>query len=175
MIDRPAPAGSATAEAQTAPTRLRMLRKASMFAVIGLINTGVDAGVFFLVYAALNNSTAADALFGGAGRLCGCGSAHDLMLIAANMTSWLVAISGSYVMNSTITYAAESGRKLKWRAYATFVASGVVGLIGNTAALVFVAQVAPVWVAKLCAILVSFILNFTMSHYIVFRAHRPRR
>lgn len=158
-----------------APPRLRMLRKATVFALIGLINTAVDAGIFFLVFAGLSRSAAATALFAGAGRLCGCGSAHDLMLIASNMTSWLVAVTGSYVMNSTITYAAESGRKLKWRAYATFVVSGIVGLIGNTSALVFVAQLAPVWVAKLTAILVSFVLNFTMSHYIVFRAHRPRR
>lgn len=152
-----------------------MLRKATIFALIGLINTGVDAGIFFLALAALSGSAAATELFAGAGRLCGCGSAPDLMLIAANLTSWLVAVTGSYVMNSTITFAAESGRRLTLRAYAAFVASGVVGLIGNTAALVFVAQVAPVWVAKVCAILVSFILNFTMSHYFVFRAHRPRR
>ncbi len=38
--------------------------------------------------------------------------------------SWLVAVSGSYVMNSYVTFAAESGRRLRWRAYGTFVASG---------------------------------------------------
>jgi putative flippase GtrA len=175
MSERPAPAHPQAAEAPATPPRLRMLRKATVFAFIGLINTGVDAGVFFLVLAALSGSVTASAIFGGAGRLCGCGSAHDLMLIASNMTSWLVAVTGSYVMNSTITFAAESGRRLTLRAYATFVVSGVLGLIGNTATLVLVAQVAPVWVAKICAILVSFILNFTMSHYVVFRAHRPRR
>lgn len=152
-----------------------MLRKASMFAVIGLVNTGVDAGVFFLIYALLSRSAAASSVFGAAGRSCGCGDAQDLMLVAANMTSWFFAVTGSYVLNSTITFAAESGRRLTARAYATFVASGVLGLIGNTAALVLVAQVAPVWVAKACAILVSFVVNFTMSHYVVFRAHRPRR
>lgn len=152
-----------------------MLRKATVFAFIGLINTGVDAGVFFLVFALLSASTTASMFFAGAGKLCGCGSAQDLMLIAANMTSWLIAVTGSYVMNSTITFAAESGRRLALRPYLTFVASGVLGLIGNTAALVLVAQVAPVWVAKGCAILVSFVLNFTMSHFVVFRAHRPRR
>lgn len=152
-----------------------MLRKATVFALIGLINTAVDAGMFFLILAALSRSAMASTIFGEAGRLCGCGNAQDLMLIAANMTSWLVAVTGSYVMNSTITFAAESGRRLTLRAYATFVASGVLGLIGNTAALVLVAQVAPVWVAKGCAILVSFVLNFTMSHFVVFRAHRPRR
>ena len=41
------------------------------------------------------------------------------------MTAWLVAVTGSYVMNSSVTFAAESGRKLRWRAYAAFVVSGV--------------------------------------------------
>jgi putative flippase GtrA len=80
-------------------------------------------------------------------------------------------------MNSSITFAAESGRKLRWRAYGAFVASGVVGWIANTAALVVAAQIflLPVWMAKVAAILASFIVNFSFSHFVVFRtpAHAP--
>ena len=36
-----------------------------------------------------------------------------------------------YVMNSIITFAVESGRKLTWRGYATFVASGIVGVVAT--------------------------------------------
>ena len=50
-----------------------------------------------------------------------------------------------------------------------FVASGIVGLVANTATLVIAAQFLPVWVAKGCAILVSFLVNFSMSHFVVFR------
>jgi putative flippase GtrA len=87
------------------------------------------------------------------------------------MISWSIAISGSYVMNSSITFAAESGRKLSWRRYNTFIVSGIAGLIANTAALVFVAQILlfPVWLAKAAAILASFVVNFSMSHFVVFR------
>jgi hypothetical protein len=49
-------------------------------------------------------------------------------LIPANVLAWLVAVSGSYVMHCFITFAAESGRQLRWRAYGAFVAFGVVGL-----------------------------------------------
>jgi putative flippase GtrA len=94
------------------------------------------------------------------------------MLIAANITAWLVAVTCSYVMNSTITFAAESGRRLKLSAYAAFAASGVLGVIANTATLVFVAQFFPVWIAKGCAILVSFVVNFSMSHFVVFRTRK---
>jgi putative flippase GtrA len=74
-------------------------------------------------------------------------------------------------MNSTITFAAESGRKLSRRHYIIFIVSGIAGLIANTAALVFVAQILlfPVWLAKAAAILASFVVNFSMSHFVVFR------
>jgi putative flippase GtrA len=75
-------------------------------------------------------------------------------------------------MNSYITFAVESGRQLRLRSWATFVASGVLGAIANTATLVIAAQVMPVWMAKGCAILVSFMANFALSHFVVFRTRR---
>jgi len=56
---------------------------------------------------------------------CACGRPETILLVAANITSWLVAVTGSYIMNSSITFAAESGRKLRWRDYLTFVVSGI--------------------------------------------------
>ena len=77
-------------------------------------------------------------------------------------------------MNSSITFAAESGRELRWRAYFAFVASGVAGWLTNTAALLVAAEVLllPVWLAKALAILASFIVNLSLSHFVVFRV-RP--
>jgi putative flippase GtrA len=92
-------------------------------------------------------------------------------LVVANLISWSIAVTGSYVMNSSITFAAESGRRLRLSAYLTFVASGVAGLLVNTATLLFAAEVLllPVWLAKAVAILASFLVNFSMSHFVVFR------
>jgi putative flippase GtrA len=125
--------------------------KAAVYALIGIVNTTVDYGVFL----------AAHVVFG-------------LPLIAANALSWMVSISGSYMLNSTITFAAESGRKLRWSAYFTFVAAGLAGWLANTAALLVAAEVLllPVWLAKLAAIMASFIVNFSMSHFVVFRVRR---
>jgi putative flippase GtrA len=121
--------------------------KAVSFGMIGVVNTLIDASIFFLALATLTSS-----------------------LVAANILAWLVAVSCSYVMNSFITFARESGRKLRWRDYGTFVASGIAGVVANTATLVFAAQFVPVWAAKGCAILVSFMVNFSLSHFVVFRA-----
>jgi putative flippase GtrA len=135
--------------------RIVVLRKAISFGLIGVVNTAVDFGVFMFGIKVLG-----------------------LAIVPANVLSWLIAISGSYVMNSFITFAAESGRHLKWRDYATFVASGTVGLVANTATVVVASSLLvsvvtdPRPVAKLLAIGVSFIVNFSMSHFVVFR---PRR
>jgi putative flippase GtrA len=123
--------------------------KAASFGAIGVINTAIDAGVFFLALAFLTGS-----------------------LVAANVLAWLVAVSCSYVMNSFVTFARESGRQLRWRHYGAFVTSGLVGVTANTVTLVIAAQYVSVWAAKACAIAVSFMVNFSLSHFVVFR-HRP--
>ncbi len=150
--------------------------KAIAFGLVGVVNTAIDYGVFLLARVGLNDSSAALTAFDSLSAFCQCGSAATLLLIAANTISWIVAVSGSYVMNSSITFAAESGRKLRWRAYFTFVLSGVAGWLANTATLLVAAELLllPVWLAKAVAILASFVVNFSLSHFVVFRVRaRP--
>ena len=145
--------------------------KAVSFALIGLLNTAVDYIVFLLAQAAYQSSPATVSVFAALAAACRCGAAPTILLVAANITSWMVAVSVSYVLNSSITFAAESGRRLRWRHYLAFLAAGIVGLIANTATLVFAAQVLllPVYLAKALAILASFVVNFSLSHFVVFR------
>jgi putative flippase GtrA len=149
--------------------------KAISFAMIGVVNTAVDYVVFLLARALLDGSAAAMALFASVSGLCACGSAGSISLIAANAVAWIVAASGSYIMNSSITFAVESGRRLRWPAYFAFVASGIAGWLANTAVLLMLAELLllPVWLAKLIAILASFVVNFLLSHFVVFRV-RPK-
>jgi putative flippase GtrA len=149
-----------------------VLRKAVSFALIGVVNVAVDATVFFLTYTYLMSQASALRPLDALAKWCACTSVEAAALVASNLMAWAVAVSGSYVMNSFITFAAESGRQLRWRDYGTFVASGILGVIANTAALVAAAQVMPVLPAKGCAILTAFAVNFCMSHFVVFR---PRR
>jgi putative flippase GtrA len=58
---------------------------------------------------------------------------------------------------------------LRWRAYGAFVLSGVVGVIANTTTLVVASYWMPVLAAKLLAIAASFLVNFSLSHFVVFR------
>jgi putative flippase GtrA len=120
--------------------------KALSFALVGLINTAVDATLFFLLLGFVTSS-----------------------LVVANVGAWLIAVTGSYVMNSFTTFSAETGGKLRLKDYAGFVGSGVVAVIATTATVVFAAKLMPVWAAKAVAILVSFVVNFTITHFMVFR------
>jgi putative flippase GtrA len=151
--------------------------KAMTFACVGVINTLVDYSMFLLARLALSHSAGALAFFGSVAASCGCADSTTVGLIVANMMSFAVAITNSYVLNSSITFAAESGRKLRWRAYFTFVASGILGWLANTTTLVFAAQVLhlSVYIAKAIAVVASFVVNFSMSHFVVFRVrhHRP--
>jgi putative flippase GtrA len=149
-----------------------VLIKAMSFAAIGVVNAVIDACVFFLAYASFGSFAVFAGLLEQMAELCRCGGVPTVRLIVANVIAWLVAVTGSYVMNSFITFAAESGRTLRWRAYLTFAASGIVGMIANTLVLVLAAQAMPVWAAKGLAILASFVVNFSLSHFVVFRA-RP--
>jgi putative flippase GtrA len=178
-----------------------VLRKAVSFALIGVVNVMIDGGVFFLAYTYLSGSEPVLRQFDAFAGYCRssvvesippiatnmfswlitvCG-VDTLTMVVANIPSWLVAVSCSYVMNSHFTFAVESGRQLRWKNYGTFVAAGILGLIVNTATLVIAAKLLPmlggegklrVMVAKGCAILAGFVVNFSMSHFVVFR-RRP--
>ena len=123
--------------------------KALSFATVGMINTAVDAIIFFLMLGFVTPS-----------------------LVVANVTAWLIAVTGSYVMNSFTTFSAETGGRLRLKDYAGFVGSGLVAVSATTATVVVAANFMPVWAAKGLAILVSFVVNFSITHFVVFRA-RP--
>jgi len=120
--------------------------KALSFATVGLVNTAVDAAIFFLMLGFVTSS-----------------------LIVANVTGWLVAVTGSYVMNSLTTFAAETGGELRLKDYARFVGSGLAAVTATTITVVLAAQFMPAWAAKGPAILVSFAVNFSITHFVVFR------
>jgi putative flippase GtrA len=123
-----------------------MAIKALSFGLIGAVNSAVDFGVFAVAYY----------YFGAS-------------IIVAQIAAWIVAVTGSYVMNSMITFAAESGQRLSLKSYSNFVLAQAGGFIANTATVLVASLFIPVWAAKLLAIGASFVVNFTLSHFFVLR------
>lgn len=123
--------------------------KAASFGLVGVVNTAIDFSVFW---------TTANYL--------------HWPLVPANVLAWLVAVTCSYVMNSFITFGPESGRVLRWRDYVSFSASGVAGMVSSTAILLALSYLLPILFAKLVSILASFVINFSLSHFVVFRVRK---
>ena len=145
-MNLPAPLAGLAERLAAAWERRAVSLKALSFALVGLVNTAVDAAVFFLMLAYVTSS-----------------------LVVANVSAWAVAVTGSYVMNSFTTFAAETGRELKLKDYIGFVGSGLAAVIATTTTVVIAAKFMPVWSAKAIAILVSFVVNFSLTHFVVFR------
>ncbi len=125
------------------------------FAAIGVVNSSVDLAVFSLAY-----------------------FYFELPLVLSNVVAWSCAVTGSYVLNSLTTFARESGRALDFRVFVSFVVSQIAGLAVNTAAIIVASYFMPVLIGKLLAIGVSFLVNFSLSHFVVFSeriVQRPDR
>jgi putative flippase GtrA len=142
----PLPIESLRARVTAAWRERAVALKAVSFALVGLINTAVDAAIFFFLLAYVTPS-----------------------LVVANVAAWFVANTGSYVMNSLTTFSAETDGKLRLKHYAGFVGSGLVAVTASTVTVVIAANFISVWAAKAIAILVSFAVNFTITHFVVFR------
>jgi len=152
-MNLPAPIGS-LAERLTAAWRERAVAlKALSFALVGLVNTAIDATIFFLLLAYATSS-----------------------LVIANVAAWFIANTASYVMNSFTTFSAETGGKLSLKHYAGFFGSGIVAVTASTIAVVIAARFVglPIWAAKAIAIVVSFAVNFSITHFVVFRTKSER-
>jgi putative flippase GtrA len=134
-----------------------VLAKAMSFAAVGCMNALIHVTIFSFGYYVIG-----------------------LPIVVANVTAWCIAVTNSYVMNSMFTFAQESGRRLNFKAYISFAASQVAGLIASTTTIYVVALLLPpelpkvvgldpVFVGLICAIGVGFVVDFTLSHLVVFR------
>jgi len=127
-----------------------IIAKLFSFALVGVLNVAVDVTVFSIA----------------------CKFFH-LPLVLSNVIAWAVAVSGSYAMNTKVTFGRETGGAFSWKHYLRFAASGVVGVIVATTTLVILSQYTNVFVAKFFSVLAAFGVNFLMSHFVVFRAVPP--
>ena len=141
-----APLSSLSDRLITAWHERAVVLKAASFAAVGLVNSAVDFAVFSLAYYVL-----------------------ELPIVPSNIISWSVAVTGSYVMNSLTTFAHESGRELRLKSFFSFALSQAAGLVANTATVLVASYFMPVLVGKLLAIGASFLVNFSLSHFVVFR------
>src|SRR5438128_4879059 len=85
--------------------RRSFLAKMFSFASIGVVNVLVDASIFTILV-----------------------QVFHLQLVLSNILSWAIAVIGSYLMNTKITFGHETGGLLSVGRFLRFAASGVLGV-----------------------------------------------
>lgn len=123
------------------------------FSAIGLLNTAIDAAIFF----------ASVSIFG-------------LTLLLSNILAWLGAVQFSYFMNSRITFRKQHESEgandniTAFLRYQRFILSNLTGLVVSTVTLLIAETMMLIVWAKLCAIVAGLCVNFVLSKFYVFRS-----
>ncbi len=113
------------------------------FGLVGVINTGVDLGVFSLLY-----------------------RVADLDPLLANGIAFFLAVTNSYVLNHHWTF--RQSNSISFSAYTRFVVLNIGGLLIGTLAILMLGEFMALEFAKLIATVVTFIWNFITSKLFVF-------
>lgn len=124
---------------------INLLSQVLRFGLVGLFNAGVDIGAFFLALATVTDS-----------------------LVVANVISWLIAVTSSYVMNARFTFT-DGERPLSVSDYLKFTVTQIGGFLAHTATILIAAPYVPLILAKPLGIGVGFLVNFALARGVVFR------
>jgi len=121
------------------------IREIARFAVVGLINTGIDLAVFSIAFYWLG-----------------------LNLIVANTIAYSVATINSYLMNKYWTFAGQSAPEVSTSEFTRFVLFNLGGLVLSNLAVFIFAKFVPPIVAKLGAVGITFVWNYLTIRRFVF-------
>jgi len=114
--------------------------------MVGVVNTGVDLGLFTFLFYILT-----------------------WPLLAANAGGFVPAVLVSFALNKTWTFADTSRGRVVLRRALAFALVAVVGLVIGSAVIWLAAQIVPPILAKLASIGATFAWNFLASRLWVFR------
>lgn len=123
---------------------MRHLRTFSKFSLVGVVNTGVDFAVFWLLHGLLG-----------------------VPLLVANTLSYACGIINSFVCNKRWTFR-DQDRNTTAQFY-RFVGLNLISLLLSNALVMAFSQVLPVLAAKLVAIIGTLVWNYWTSHRFVYR------
>lgn len=116
------------------------------FGVVGVVNTGVDLGIFSVLFFIIG-----------------------MPLLVANTIGYLVSVTGSFFLNKHWTFAETKNEGRTRHQYLTFIGLGLGGLALANLTVWSLTHVMPVIMCKAIAVFVLFVWNFGTSRMIVFR------
>ncbi len=114
------------------------------FAMVGLVNTTIDFGLFMLLYAKLGFDP-----------------------ILANIFAFLLAVTNSYFLNSRWTFD-SSKHSISLSSFIRFVMVSSAGLAISITTIILLDGYIAVEIAKLLATILTLLWNFTTSKLLIF-------
>ncbi len=124
-------------------------RKVASFALIGVMNTGIDAGAFAIFLA------------------------MQVPVLLSNLLAWCCGVSFSYMMNTRLTFVSANG-VARWQAFVRFAATGaLVSLLCSTVILALLSNAIGIWPAKGLAIVIGAVLGFIAAQWSIEGTARP--
>ncbi|MES9901622.1 MAG: GtrA family protein [Sedimenticola sp.] len=114
------------------------------FGIVGVVNTVVDFGLFILLFWGL-----------------------ELEPLKANTMAYFMAVTNSYILNHLWTFRVDNSA-LSLVSYVRFVAFNSFGLFISTLAILFLSNFIRIEFAKLLAVGITLVWNYTTSRRFVF-------
>ncbi len=121
-------------------------RQAIRFAVTGVLNTGLDFAVFSALVFLI-----------------------DLNIFIANTAAFLVAVSFSYTVNKVWTFSGQSSGHTVLSEWIRFTVISVGGFLLATLVLYLLVPALPIMIAKIIATGASFLWNFLLVRFHLFK------
>ncbi|MCG8691788.1 MAG: GtrA family protein [Minwuiales bacterium] len=121
------------------------LRRMAKFAIVGAINTGIDVGVFSLLY-----------------------FWAELPVLVANTLGYSVAVANSFLMNKYWTFSESRNHGQLHHQFAKFLVLNLVGLGISNAVVWLLEGVIHVLAAKGMAVVATFVWNYWTSRRFVY-------
>lgn len=115
------------------------------FGIVGVINTLID----FLLFFTLHNF-------------------FDWHIIPANITSFTIAVSNSYLLNKYWSFSYVDTGKFSLSQFCIFVLTSIIALLLNTSILIFGEPYLDIVLLKIIGAIAIPLLNFSLYKFVVF-------
>ncbi len=93
----------------------------------------------------------------------------DFPPLIAHIIAWCIAVQLSYIMNSFFTFNKSFKQTWRLKPWFKFILSGLFALLVSSLILYLCLSYFNIYIAKIIAIIASYIVGFSLSQFVVFK------
>lgn len=120
-------------------------KRFSKFTIVGIVNTAIDFAIFYVLY-----------------------DIYDLNFVISHVSAFFVALVNSFFFNALWTFKKLKRNQLT-KQILSFVIIGLIGLALSTCSIYMASLYTHIYIAKILAMVVSLIWNYSGAWIFVFK------